>query len=95
MWPFDGVPANPMVPLFAGVRRTAANVPGPGEAGDYTLKQFREDFPEFFTRDVVPCTGEGSYLLYSMWMVSLPMEVSSLWQMATSSASTTPKMATP
>ena len=61
MWPFDGVPANPMVPLFAGVRRTAANVPGPGEAGDYTLEQFREDFPEFFTRDVAPCTGEGSY----------------------------------
>ena len=39
MWPFEGM-ANPMVPLFAGVRRTAANVPGPGEAGDYTLEQF-------------------------------------------------------
>ena len=61
MWPFDGVPANPMVPLFAGVRRTAANVPGPGEAGDYTVEMFQEDFPEFFTRDVAPCTGEGSY----------------------------------
>ena len=51
MWPFiDGVPSNPMVPLFAGVRRTAANVPGPGEAGDYTVEQFQEDFPEFFTK---------------------------------------------
>ena len=51
MWPFEGM-ANPMVPLFAGVRRTAANVPGPGEAGDYTLEQFQEDFPEFFEKSV-------------------------------------------
>ena len=60
MWPFEGM-ANPMVPLFAGVRRTAANVPGPGEAGDYTLEQFQEDFPEFFTRETDTCTGEGDY----------------------------------
>jgi hypothetical protein len=52
---------NPMVPLFAGVRRTAANVPGLGEAGDYTVDMFQEDFPEFFTRNTVMAPGEGEY----------------------------------
>ena len=61
MWPFDGVPANPMVPLFAGVRRTAANIPGPGEAGNYTLEQFQEDFPEFYSRNAVMSPGQGEY----------------------------------
>lgn len=61
MWPFDGVPANPMVPLFAGVRRTAANIPGPGEAGNYTLEQFQEDFPEFYARNAVMSPGQGEY----------------------------------
>lgn len=60
MWPFEGM-INPMVPLFAGVRRTAANVPGPGEAGDYTVDMFQEDFPEFFTRNTVMAPGEGEY----------------------------------
>lgn len=60
MWPFEGM-INPMVPLFAGVRRTAANVPGPDEAGDYTVDMFQEDFPEFFTRNTVMAPGEGEY----------------------------------
>ena len=50
MWPITGVPMNPMVPLFQGVKRVAANIPGPGEAGDYSLAMFQEDFPEFYTK---------------------------------------------
>ena len=50
-----------MVPLFAGVRRTAANIPGPGEAGNYTLEQFQEDFPEFYARNAVMSPGQGEY----------------------------------
>ena len=61
MYPFNGVPANPMVPLFAGVRRVAANIPARGEQGDYTLALFLQDFPEFFTRNAVMAPGEGEY----------------------------------
>lgn len=60
MYPF-GIPVNPMVPLFEGVKRTAANIPPVGEVGDYTLEQFQADFPEFYTRNIAPCTGEGEY----------------------------------
>lgn len=60
MWPFEGM-ANPMVPLFEGVRRVAANIPAPGEIGTYTVAQFQEDFPEFFMRETDTCTGEGDY----------------------------------
>ena len=41
------ISSNPMAPLFAGARRTAANVPQPGEAGDYTAAMFLQDFPQF------------------------------------------------
>ena len=44
MYPFIGVPANPMVPLFAEVKRVAANIPAPGEQGNYTLALFQQDF---------------------------------------------------
>lgn len=49
MWPFDTWGDNPMLPHFAAARRTAANIPGPGEQGDYTADDFAEDFPEFYT----------------------------------------------
>lgn len=52
MWPLTGVPANPMVPLFEEVKRVAANVPAPGEAGTYTIALFEADFPEFCTKTV-------------------------------------------
>lgn len=61
MWPIDGVPMNPMVPLFNEVRRVAANIPAPGERGEYTIEMFAEDFPEFFTAKIAPCTGEKAY----------------------------------
>lgn len=61
MYPFVGVPMNPMVPLFNGVKRVAANIPAPGERGGYSLEMFQADFPEFFSRTVSPCTGEGVY----------------------------------
>lgn len=40
---------NPMLPYFAGRRAVAANVPQPGEVGDYTAEMFQTDFPQFFT----------------------------------------------
>ena len=49
MWPFDTWGENPMLPLFAAARRTAANIPGPGEQGTYTAEDFAEDYPEFYT----------------------------------------------
>lgn len=53
MYPLTGVPMNPMVPLFEGVKRVAANIPAPGEAGNYTIAFFEADFPEFCTKTVV------------------------------------------
>lgn len=34
-------------PYFSMVRASAANMPPPGERGDYTAKLFEEDFPQF------------------------------------------------
>lgn len=50
MYPINGIPMNPMIPLFEGVKRTAANIAAPGEKGTYTLEQFQADFPEFYTK---------------------------------------------
>ena len=61
MYPINGIPMNPMIPLFEGVKRTAANIAAPGEQGNYTLDLFAADFPEFFKREVAECTGEGVY----------------------------------
>ena len=33
MWPYDYI--NPMIPYFEGAKQVAANVPQPGERGDY------------------------------------------------------------
>lgn len=60
MYPF-GVPANPMVPLFAEVKRVAANIPAPGEQGNYTLELFQQDFPEFYSRNAVMSPRQGAY----------------------------------
>lgn len=40
---------NPMAPCFATARSAAANVPQPGEHGDYRAEMFRKDFPQFTT----------------------------------------------
>lgn len=61
MWPINGVPANPMIPLFEGVRRVAANIGNPGELGAYTIEMFQTDYPEFFKRSVAQCTGQDAY----------------------------------
>lgn len=45
MWPRDYT--NPMVPYFMGAKSVAANVPQPGERGDYTAEMFQIDFPQF------------------------------------------------
>lgn len=49
MYFIDGIPANPMLPLFAEARRRAANI-GDGDRGTYTLAFFQADFPEFYTK---------------------------------------------
>ena len=36
---------NPMIPYFEGAKQVAANVPQPGERGDYTAEMFQTDFP--------------------------------------------------
>ncbi len=46
MWGFY---SNPMLPFFNGAKAVAANVPAPGERGDYTLAMFQADRPEFFS----------------------------------------------
>lgn len=58
MWIVNGVPDNPMLPLFAEARRRAANV-GDGDKGEYTVSMFQTDFPEFFTKAVE--NGEAVY----------------------------------
>ena len=58
MYPINGIPMNPMIPLFEGVKRTAANIAAPGEQGNYTLDMFGADFPEFFHAEVDSCTGQ-------------------------------------
>lgn len=47
MWPYDYI--NPMVPYFQGAKSVAANVPQPGERGEYTAEMFRTDFPQFYS----------------------------------------------
>ena len=49
MWPFDTWGDNPMLLLFEGAKRTAANIPAPGEQGNYSAEDFAEDYPEFYT----------------------------------------------
>lgn len=48
MFPFlDFGYLNPAVPAFQWAKRTAANIPAPGESGAYTVALFKADFPEF------------------------------------------------
>lgn len=44
---------NPAAPLFSAARASAANVPQPGEHGEYTAEMFWQDFPQF-TKTVPP-----------------------------------------
>ena len=46
MWPYDDL--NPMEAYFRTARTTAANVPQPGEQGNYTEEIFQSDFPQFY-----------------------------------------------
>lgn len=52
MWPHDYV--NPMLPYFEGAKQTAANVPQPGEHGNYTVEMFQADFPQFYNTGSPP-----------------------------------------
>lgn len=59
MWMYNGIPDNPMIPLFAEARRRAANI-GDGDKGTYTLEMFVEDFPEFYAK-----TTDGDAVTYT------------------------------
>lgn len=51
MW--SGGYGSPMGPQFIAAKLAAANVPMPGERGDYTADMFREDHPQF-TKAIPP-----------------------------------------
>lgn len=54
MWRADG---NPLSPVFQKEKAAAANVPHPGECGNYTVSMFQTDFPQFFENET-----ESSFL---------------------------------
>ena len=45
-WPYGYL--NPMLPFFAVAKAAAANIPQPGEHGNYTAEMFQADFPQFY-----------------------------------------------
>ena len=61
MWPYDYI--NPMIPYFEGAKREAANVPQPGERGDYTAEMFQADFPQFWQAYKTAGSEEEQYKL--------------------------------
>lgn len=63
MW--TGDPVNPTTPYFTGARSTAANVPQPGERGEYTAEMFRKDFPQF-TKRIPPESEKGEETVISL-----------------------------
>lgn len=56
MWPSGS--ANLMAPCFMAAKAAAANVPQPGEKGDYTAELFYKDFPQFTTGIPLDQAGE-------------------------------------
>ena len=56
---------DPAAPSFTGAKAAAANIPQPGEQGNYTAELFWEDFPQF-TRHVSPGEGEGELMRESL-----------------------------
>ena len=46
---FPYVWGNPMIPAFENAKRTAANIPAPGEQGTYSSTMFEADFPQFYS----------------------------------------------
>ena len=54
-----------MGPHFAAAKAVAANVPPPGEQGNYTASMFHEDFPQF-TKLVIPEEEEGEQMSISL-----------------------------
>ncbi len=63
MWTGDSI--NPAVPFFMEARAAAANVPHPGETGDYTAEMFQKDFPQF-TKMIPPESEEGGEAVISL-----------------------------
>lgn len=92
MWP--GGCTNPMVPYFTAARLAAANVPQPGEQGNYTKALFREDFPQFtkiipseeengqeLVADLVPEKMLRNFIIQANESI-LPSRWGSMWQYA-------------
>lgn len=51
--------SNPLATYFMAAKRTAANVPQPGEAGDYSAEMFAADFPQFYDSGGNPLCPES------------------------------------
>ncbi len=67
--------SNPAVPEFEAAKRTAANIPTPGEHGDYTVDQFMADFPEFCKKEVTPGEdGEPDTTTYTLLIPQATVE---------------------
>lgn len=83
MWGFY---SNPMLPFFSGAKAVAANVPAPGERGDYTLAMFQADHPEFFSGadPPAPLLPENMLQLFVNQANTsiLPSRWSDMWELA-------------
>ena len=76
--------SNPLAPYFMAAKRTAANVPQPGEAGDYTAEMFQSDFPQFFDAAGNPLCPESMLNLFIEQANSsvLPSRWGTMWRYA-------------
>lgn len=91
MW--SGGYTNPMAPYFMKAKSAAANVPQPGEQGNYTKVLFREDFPQFtkittseedgqeLVIDLVPEKMLRNFIIQANESI-LPSRWGSMWQYA-------------
>lgn len=91
MW--SGGYTNPMAPYFMEAKSAAANVPQPGEQGNYTKVLFREDFPQFtkittseedgqeLVIDLVPEKMLRNFIIQANESI-LPSRWGSMWQYA-------------
>ena len=84
MWPHDYF--NPMIPYFRGARSEAANVPQPGEHGNYTAEMFQTDFPQFYSTDDPPASLVPESMLQIFIDQAndsiLPSRWGSMWRLA-------------
>lgn len=77
---------NSLPLLFQGAKAAAANVPRPGECGNYTASMFQTDFPQFF-EDGAEIGFLGSLDMLGVFIAQandsvLPSRWGSMWRYA-------------